>query len=135
MNNRMMNLILFFAVTIIIAGCHEGYISSEAAKPLKEFLEPEKLKELTDNPHDSILIIDVRPEKKYNERHIPTAGSFPSSEITDRLDELPKSKYLIVYCETGGRAQAVIKKLESKAYTKMMNWGGYTRWPYKGEKK
>ena len=133
MFNKIINIILLFAVMIIIAACHEGYISSEEAMPLKEFLEPEKLKELTDNPRDSILIIDVRPENKYNKGHIPTALSFPSSEISDRLHELPQNKYFIVYCETGGRAQAVIKKLESKGYTKMMNWGGYSRWPYKDE--
>ncbi len=48
----------------------------------------------------------------------------------NRLDELPKSQYLIVYCETGGRAGIVISKLEKVGYTRMMNWGGYTRWPY-----
>ena len=47
-----------------------------------------------------------------------------------RLDELPKEQYLILYCETGGRAQSVIKKLEEQGYTKMMNWGGFKRWPY-----
>jgi rhodanese-related sulfurtransferase len=69
-------------------------------------------------------------KKSYKEGHIPTAKSYASSVITDRLDELPKNQYLIIYCETGGRAQSVIKKLEKQEYTKMMNWGGYTRWPY-----
>jgi rhodanese-related sulfurtransferase len=133
MIKKAINIVLFFAAMIALTGCYEGYISSEAAKPLKEFLEPEKLKELTDNPRDSIFIIDVRPKERYNSGHIPTARSFPSSEITGRLDELPQSKYYIIYCETGGRAQSVIKKLESESYTKMMNWGGYSRWPYKGE--
>ncbi|OJF77247.1 MAG: hypothetical protein BKP49_03720 [Treponema sp. CETP13] len=76
------------------------------------------------------MIIDVRPESSYVKGHIPTAKSFSSSNVMNRLDELPKSQYLIVYCETGGRAGIVISKLEKVGYTRMMNWGGYTRWPY-----
>ncbi|GAH84674.1 unnamed protein product, partial [marine sediment metagenome] len=53
-----------------------------------------------------------------------------SSEILSRLKEIPKDKYLILYCETGMRAQRVIKKLEKAGYTRIMNWGGYKRWKY-----
>jgi len=34
----------------------------------------------------------------------------------------------------GLRAEIVISKLEKEGYTRMMNWGGYTRWPYELEK-
>lgn len=114
----------------LITGCHEGYVSKDGAS-LKQYLEPEALKKLVEAPKDDIWIIDVRSESAYNSKHIPTAKSFYSSTILDRLSELPKDKFLIVYCETGGRAQRVIKKLEEKGYTKMMNWGGYTRWKWK----
>jgi rhodanese-related sulfurtransferase len=127
---KVIQYTLLFFMVLFMSGCYEGYISSEEAAILKEYLAPEKLKELTDNPRDTIWIIDVRPESAYNNGHIPTAKSYPSSVIIDRLDELPLTQYLILYCETGGRAQAVIKKLEENGYTKLMNWGGFTRWPY-----
>lgn len=123
-------LIAILSFTILLPSCYEGYTSKEG-KPLEKYLSPEKLKELTLNPDSSIWIIDVRPNDSYKEGHIPTAKSYSSSIIMDKLNELPKEKYLILYCETGGRAQSVIKKLEKQNYTKMMNWGGYTRWPYK----
>ena len=115
--------------TFLLAGCFEGYVSSEG-EVLKQYLPPEKLQELVTNPDNSIWIIDVRPASAYQKGHIPTAKSFPFSEILSRLDEIPKDTYLIVYCETGGRAQGVIKKLEKQGYTRLMNWGGITRWPY-----
>ncbi|HPI21889.1 MAG TPA: rhodanese-like domain-containing protein, partial [Spirochaetota bacterium] len=59
-----------------------------------------------------------------------TARSFPSSEIESRLTELPREKYLIIYCETGGRVEAVIRKLKRHGYTRYMNWGASYRWPY-----
>ncbi len=114
---------------ILSMACHEGYSGAEGVS-LGKFIEPESLKKLTESPVDSIWIIDVRPSGAYRKGHIPTAKSFPSGEIMDRLDELPKTQYLILYCETGGRAQMVINKLEGAGYTRLFNWGGYKRWKW-----
>ena len=129
-SNKGIVLVSFVALAVfVLTGCFEGYIGSEG-EVLKKYLPPEKLRELVAKPDDSIWIIDVRPSSAYQKGHIPTAKSFPSSEIFSRLDEIPKDMYLIMYCETGGRAQGVIKKLEKKGYTRLMNWGGISRWPY-----
>ncbi len=117
------------AVIGIVMSCSTGYTASEG-DILEKYLEPESLLVLTQNPDPAIWIIDVRPGGAYDNGHIPTAKSFPSGEIMDRLEELPQTQYLIFYCETGGRAQMVIDKLEPRGYTRMLNWGGYTRWPY-----
>jgi len=114
---------------LFLAGCFEGDVGSEG-EVLKKYLPPEKLKELVDRPDSSIWIIDVRPAAAYQKGHIPTAKSFPSSEIISRLNALPKDKYLILYCETGGRAHGVMKELQKKGYTRLMNWGGISRWTY-----
>ena len=97
---------------------------------LKKYIEPVELKKLTEKPDDSIWIIDVRSEENYSKGHIPTAKTFYSGTIMSRLHELPKDKYLIIYCETGGRVQSVIRKLSKEGYTRYMNWGGNSRWPY-----
>jgi hypothetical protein len=94
----------------VLTGCFEGYVSSDG-EVLKQYLPPEKLQALVAHPNDSIWIIDVRPTSAYQKGHIPIARSFPSFEILSRLGEIPKDMYLIMYCETGGRAQGVIKKL------------------------
>jgi len=116
-------------VALFLHGCYEGYVGSEG-EVLKQYLPPEKLKALVNNPDNSIWIIDVRPAAAYQKGHIPTAKSFPSPTILSRLGELPKDNYLILYCETGGRAYSVLKKLEKQGYTRLMNWGGISRWPY-----
>ena len=121
--------LLISLTVLVLTSCFQGYVGSEG-EVLKKYIPPEQLKVLVDNPDDSIWIVDVRPSSAYQKGHIPTAKSFPSSEILSRLDEIPKAQYLIVYCETGGRAQSVIKKLEKQGYTRLMNWGGMSRWPY-----
>jgi rhodanese-related sulfurtransferase len=127
LNIALASLGIFLA--LLVAGCYEGTVGSDGAM-LKQYLPPEKLKELVDKPDSSIWIIDVRPASAYQKGHIPTAKSFPSSTILTRLAELSKDKYLILYCETGGRAYGVFKKLEKQGYTRLMVWGGVSRWPY-----
>ena len=130
---KKVNVLWIIPVLFVLSGCMTGDVSSDGAV-LKQYLDPAALKELTENPKSEIWIIDVRPLSAYNAGHIPTAKSYPSTEVMSRISELPKTQYLIVYCQTGGRAGAVISKLEKEGYTRMMNWGGYTRWPYEFEK-
>lgn len=120
---------LFLAAAVIFTGCSmfEGYTGADGAM-LKQYLEPAQLKELVDKPKKDIWIVDVRPEAAFKKAHIPTARNFPSNRIMSRLSEIPKTQYLIVTCETGGRAQLVIKKLEKAGYTRLMNWGANSRY-------
>ncbi|MCJ7545428.1 MAG: rhodanese-like domain-containing protein [Deltaproteobacteria bacterium] len=120
---------LSLLVAFFLTGFYEGSVGSDGAV-LKQYLPPEKLKELVDKPDSSMWIIDVRPASAYQKGHIPTATSFPSSTILTRLGELPKDQYLILYCETGVRAHRVMKQLEKQGYTRLMVWGGVSRWPY-----
>lgn len=126
---RLTAILISLTLLLIIFSCSTVYVSSGGSY-LEKYYAPESLLVLVENPDSSIWIIDVRGEAAYNARHIPTAKNFPSSEILDRLDELPKTQGLIFYCETGGRAQMVINNLEKEGYTKMLNWGGNARWPY-----
>jgi rhodanese-related sulfurtransferase len=126
----MKNITVFASVAVtvmLVACCYEGSTGADGAV-LKQYMEPAKLKELVDRPKKEIWIVDVRPADAYRKAHIPTARNFPSGEIMNRLGELPKTQYLILVCETGGRAQAVLKKLEAAGYTRMMNWGGAYRY-------
>jgi rhodanese-related sulfurtransferase len=100
--------------------------------------DPRNLQALTLIPQDQrdppIWIVDVRPGWTYNGGHIPTAISRPSSDIANRLEDTPlddPDNYIIVYCETGIRAQGVINDyLLPNGNTRVMHWGGITNWPY-----
>lgn len=133
MLKKMVAVMISLVAMLLVTACHEGYASKDG-ESLKQYVSPEALKVLVENPKEDIWIIDVRPQSAYDKGHIPGAKSYPSSVIVERLGEIPKEKNLIFYCETGGRAQAVIKKLEEKGYTRMMNFGGYTRWKWDLEK-
>ncbi len=120
-------MVILAGMLIFLPGCYEGYTGKDGAM-LKQYLEPAALKTLVDNPREDIWIIDVRPEASYKKGHIPTSKNFPSGEIMKRLGEIPKTKYLILVCETGGRAQMVARQLEKNGYTRFMNWGASSRY-------
>lgn len=127
--------VVLFTVLINIATGQSVFVGKAGAegKVLRKYIEPLELKKLIDNPVDSIWIIDVRSEKAWLNGHIPTAKSFPSGTILNRLNEIPKDQYLIIYCTVGGMAKIVSKKLKKAGYKRYINWGGLSRWEWEKE--
>lgn len=102
-------------------------------KVLRKYLEPSALKKLVEQPVDSIWIVDVRSEKAFANGHIPTARSYPAGAILDHLREIPRDKYLILYCTVGGLAKITAQKLKKAGYKRYMVWGGISRWKWEKE--
>ena len=125
-------LLFMFTQVISAQSVNVGKAGSQG-KVLKKYIEPAELKRIVENPVDSIWIIDVRSEKAYSNGHIPTARSFPAGTVNDRLNEIPKNKYLIIYCTVGANAQIVSKKLRKAGYRRYINWGGISRWEWEKE--
>jgi rhodanese-related sulfurtransferase len=140
-SNQNSSLKIVFLILVLFTGFIHSvvgqsvYVGQSGAhgKVLKQFIEPTALKKLTENLVDSIWIIDVRSEKAYSGGHIPTAKSFPVATIPDRLNEIPKDKYLIIYCTVGANAKIASKTLKKAGYKRYMNWGGISRWEWEKE--
>ncbi|MDP3645261.1 MAG: rhodanese-like domain-containing protein [Bacteroidota bacterium] len=125
-------IMILYTVLVCAAAGQSVYVGQAGAegKVLRKYIEPSELKKLVDHPVDSIWIIDVRSEKAYFNGHIPTAKSFPAAILTSRLNEIPKDKYLIIYCTVGGMAKIASKTLKKAGYKRYMNWGGISRWEW-----
>jgi len=99
--------------------------------------EPEALKALIDEGKTGsdgrYRIIDVRPKEAYEEGHIPTAMNLPNGIIKKDTDTPPKDALIIVYCETGGRAEMAARRMADAGYEHIYNWGGYGKWPAESE--
>jgi len=82
------------------------------------------------------LFVDVRSEEEYNSGHIEAAIHIPVTEIGDRLNELPKDRSIIVYCNgsscaRSGRAAAILLENGFKEIYDLVG-GGITEWEEKG---
>lgn len=75
--------------------------------------------------HKDALLLDVRDEKEYRERHIGTAVHIPLASLAGRVSELEKykSRPVVAYCRSGqrsARAGALLRKQGFEVY----NLGG-----------
>ena len=79
-----------------------------------------------------ILILDVRTEEEFRSGHIPGAVLLPNEEITDeRPEELPDpDQKILIYCRSGRRSREAAEKLSAMGYTRILEFGGITTWPY-----
>lgn len=82
---------------------------------------------------DGHLLVDVRTQAEFEEKHIPGAILLPVEDIKDgRLERLPdKDQIILLYCRTGRRAKDAAEYLAKKGYTNIYEIGGIIDW--KGE--
>ena len=73
---------------------------------------------------ESGIVIDVRPVEKFQMGHIPMAVNIPLYQIQQGRVTLPKSKKLIVYCESGGTSMLAARLLERMGYDVINCVGG-----------
>jgi len=83
----------------------------------------------------NIVLIDVRNEREYNQKHIPNSTLIPLNTLAEKIEtEVPdKNKKIFVYCLSGGRSDSAVRKLVDMGYKNVYNLGGIVSWPYKTE--
>ncbi|MDL2209504.1 rhodanese-like domain-containing protein [Desulfovibrio sp. OttesenSCG-928-O18] len=79
------------------------------------------------------ILLDVRTEKEFQDRHIKGATLLPYTEIKNRAaSELAdKETPILIYCRSGRRSAIAAKDLIRIGYTKVYDFGGINDWPYK----
>jgi rhodanese-related sulfurtransferase len=66
--------------------------------------------------NDHFLFLDVRGREEVDYLQFPFAKHIPLNEIPDRLDEIPRDKFIIPFCATAFRAAMCYLYLLSKGY-------------------
>jgi adenylyltransferase/sulfurtransferase len=82
-----------------------------------------ELKKLIDDKAD-FQLIDVREEHEFDEANI-NGQLIPMGEVMDRVEEISKTKQVVVHCRSGKRSATVIGALESQhGFTNLYNLKG-----------
>ncbi|MEL7671233.1 rhodanese-like domain-containing protein [Methanobacterium sp.] len=76
---------------------------------------------------DSIFILDVREFGEWEEGYIEGAYHIYVGDLQYYLNEIPKDKYIVVYCDTGNRASIAASILKNNGYKKVANVLGSIR--------
>ena len=76
------------------------------------------------SPNDNQMLIDVRKPFEVAAGTIPGSVNIPLNEIRNRIDELPKDKELMVFCQVGLRGYMACRILSQKGFRcKNLNGG------------
>ena len=103
----MKKLILFVIATIscmALTACGTDEASEEVAS-YQQISTEEAVKMMEEE--EDYIILDVRTEGEYEEKHIPGAVLVPNETIgSEEIEELPdKEQMILVYCRSGNRSK------------------------------
>jgi rhodanese-related sulfurtransferase len=64
-----------------------------------------------------IRVIDARTPAEYESGHFPGSISIPLEQMKVRMAEIPKDKFIVVHCTTGGRGEIGYRMLKEEGYS------------------
>jgi len=75
-----------------------------------------------------ILLLDIRPEKAFNQAHIKDAVNIPLYQLHRRYEELPLNRLLILVDNRGFRTLIAASYLKRKGFQVKRLFGGMAKW-------
>ena len=63
-----------------------------------------------------IYVVDARTPEEFESGHFPGSVSIPLEQMKTRLAEIPKDKFIVVHCKTGGRGEIGYRMLKEEGY-------------------
>src|SRR5690606_5954425 len=130
---------LLTVLVLLLAAC--GGAAQEATLPeeglgdaplaLSDTVDGETVAEVRER--DDVLVLDVREQWEYDEGHIPGVTLIPMAEVSQRLDDIPAAKTVIVTCRSGNRSGQVTDYLRQQGFDNVHNMdGGILAWEAAG---
>jgi NADPH-dependent 2,4-dienoyl-CoA reductase/sulfur reductase-like enzyme/rhodanese-related sulfurtransferase len=101
-----------------------GFVAANVLRGDVALWEPEELAGLAGNQ----VLVDVRTFQENARGTIPGAVCAPVDELRDRLDQFPKDKELLVFCQVGLRGYVAARLLAQHGYRVRNLAGGYRRY-------
>ncbi|MBQ8782826.1 MAG: rhodanese-like domain-containing protein [Clostridia bacterium] len=130
---RIITILLCLPVFLGLTACQSNNSNREkeaiymniTAKEAKEIMDSEK----------EYIILDVRTQEEYDEKHIPGAVLIPDYDIAQKAEDILKDKdqLILVYCRSGRRSKLASEELVKLGYTNIREFGGIIDWPYETE--
>jgi adenylyltransferase/sulfurtransferase len=78
---------------------------------------------------DDFLLLDVREVHEHQARSIPQAMLIPLGEIPRRLNEIDRSRQIVIHCKSGMRSAKACAFLRENGYPNVLNMrGGIDAW-------
>jgi len=133
---RTVRSIIAIGLLVPFLACAQNKQQDKATPAAKYHqISAEEAKKMLDE-NSKIILLDVRSEAEYNNKHIPRATLLPLPEIESKAaTALPdKDALILVYCQSGMRSRNASNRLVAMGYTQIYDIaGGISGWPYETE--
>ena len=141
---RIFQVIMLCIVSLgCLSSCTKGKVenikettqeSVKVQEAVYENITAQEAKRIMDT-QTGYVILDVRTQEEYDEKHIPKAILIPDYEIDENAEGIlkDKSQLILVYCRSGRRSKLASEKLVELGYTNIREFGGIIDWPYEVE--
>lgn len=116
----MRNALILFAATVL-AGCAGA--PSRSTSHLR--VDGRQARTLV---AEGAFLLDVRTPEEFADGHIEGAVNVPVQSLRERLDEVPRDRPIVVYCQSGRRSAAAAAILEQAGYEAIHDLGGIGNW-------
>jgi len=101
-----------------------GFVASNVIRGDVALWEPEEIASLKEDQ----VLLDVRTHREHSLGTIPRSICAPVDELRDRLEELPKDREYLVFCQVGVRAYIAARLLTQHGFKVRNLSGGYRRY-------
>jgi rhodanese-related sulfurtransferase len=121
--NKFFNLPAL-VLLLVFSAC--GNVWAQKGSQLEPSAFSRKIKELPD-----AVVLDVRTPQEYNDGHLKNALNlnWNDAAFLAGLEQIRKDRTVLVYCHSGGRSAAAVKKLNELGYKSVYELkGGITSW-------
>lgn len=109
-----------------------GLLLTTVAMAAMQNISANDMQKITKQNPDT-YILDVRTLGEYVQKRIKGAKLIPIDQIQNRINEIPKNRPMIVYCETGMRSAQVGRYLDSLGFKSVSNLSqGIMGWQVRG---
>lgn len=110
---------------------YEAFCAGRPAAVLAETSPEELARRLGSG--DAPFLLDVREPYEIPARTLATAVNIPLAALPSRLDDVPRGRDVVVYCESGGRSARALAILTAAGHSRASHLpGGIARWLREG---
>ncbi len=97
-SGRRIDLISYHFLSLFLALLPVTGYAGHGIEDTIDTLAVERVKQLMD-AGETLILVDMRPAKEYQQNRLPGARSLPLAEVANRFNEIPKAGRVVLYCD------------------------------------
>jgi len=112
---------------------YEAFCAGRPAAAFSETSTEELARRLASGTGEALYLLDVREPYEIPARALATAVNIPLAALPSRLDDVPRARDVVVYCESGVRSARALAILAAAGHARASHLaGGIARWLREG---